>query len=61
MQLEDWFTHNDRNPLDDSEFVPIMDMLIESFAHAGVGAPGQDIYAATPANCTIKVLPGSGT
>ena len=39
MQLEDWFAHNDRNPLNDSEFVPIMDMLIESFAHAGVGAP----------------------
>ena len=34
MQLEDWFAHNHRNPLDDSEFVPIMDMLIESFAHA---------------------------
>jgi len=39
MQLEDWFAHNDRNPLDDSEFIPILDMLIESFAHAGVGAP----------------------
>jgi hypothetical protein len=25
MQLEDWFAHNDRNPLDDSEFIPILD------------------------------------
>jgi hypothetical protein len=39
MQLEDWFAHNDRNPLDDSEFIPILDMLIESFDHAAVGAP----------------------
>jgi hypothetical protein len=39
MQLEDWFARNHRNPLDDSEFVPILDMLIESFVHAGVGAP----------------------
>jgi hypothetical protein len=39
MQLEDWFAHNDRNPLADSEFIPILDMLIESFAHAGLGAP----------------------
>jgi hypothetical protein len=33
------FAHNDRNPLDDSEFVPILDMLIESFAQVRVGAP----------------------
>jgi len=39
IQLEDWFAHNDRNPLDDSEFIPILDMLIESFTHAGLGAP----------------------
>jgi len=39
IQLEDLSAHNDRNPLDDSEFIPILDMLIESFAHAGVGAP----------------------
>jgi hypothetical protein len=39
IQLEDWFAHNGRKPLDDSEFVPITDVLIASFAHAGLGAP----------------------
>ena len=27
-----------QKPLDDSEFVPLLDMLIESFAHAGLSA-----------------------
>ena len=37
-QLEHWFNYNDRKPLDDSEFVPLLDMLIDSFAHAGLSA-----------------------
>jgi|HubBroStandDraft_4_1064222.scaffolds.fasta_scaffold362108_2 hypothetical protein len=39
IQLEDWFAYNDRKLLDDSEFVSILDLLIESFADAGLGAP----------------------
>jgi hypothetical protein len=39
IQLQDWFAYNGRKPLDDSEFIPIVDLLIESFAHAGLGAP----------------------
>jgi hypothetical protein len=39
IQLEDWFAHNARHTLDDSEFVPLLDMLIETFAHAGLAAP----------------------
>ena len=35
-QLEHWFNFNDQKPLDDSEFVPLLDMLIDSFAHAGL-------------------------
>ncbi len=38
VQIEDLFAHNDRNPLDDSEFIPLLDTLIESFAHAGLSA-----------------------
>ena len=37
-QIEHWFNYNHQNPLDDSEFVPLLDMLIESFAHAGLSA-----------------------
>jgi len=37
-QLEHWFNHNDQEPLDDSEFVPLLDMLIDSFVHAGLSA-----------------------
>ena len=37
-QLEHWFSYNDQKPLDDSEFVPLLDMLIDSFAHAGLSA-----------------------
>jgi len=35
-QLEHWFNYNAHNPLDDSEFVPLLDILIESFAQAGL-------------------------
>ena len=38
VQIEDLFAHNDRNPLDDSEFIPLLDTLIESFASAGLSA-----------------------
>jgi repressor LexA len=37
-QLEHWFNYNDQQPLDDSEFVPLLDMLIDSFAHGGLSA-----------------------
>jgi hypothetical protein len=37
-QLEHWFNYNAHNHLDDSEFVPLLDMLIDSFAHAGLTA-----------------------
>jgi hypothetical protein len=37
-QIEHWFSYNNQRPLDDSEFVPLLDMLIESFALAGLGA-----------------------
>ena len=38
IQLEHWFSYNRQTPLDDSEFVPLLDMLIESFAHADLSA-----------------------
>jgi len=38
IQLDHWFNHNDQKPLDDSEFVPLLDMLIDSFTHAGLSA-----------------------
>ena len=38
LQLEYWFSYNYQNPLDESEFVPLLDMLIDSFAHGGVSA-----------------------
>jgi repressor LexA len=39
IQLDHWFNYNDQKPLDDSEFVPLLDMLIDSFACAGFSAP----------------------
>jgi hypothetical protein len=39
MQLEDWFADNKRHALDDSEFISLLDMVIESFAHVGLAAP----------------------
>ena len=36
--MSHWFNYNDQKPLDDSEFVPLLDMLIDSFAHAGLSA-----------------------
>jgi hypothetical protein len=38
VQIEDLFAHNDRNPLDDSEFIPLLATLIASFARAGLSA-----------------------
>ena len=38
IQIEDLFAHNHQNPLDDSEFIPLLDTLIESFARAGLSA-----------------------
>ncbi|MSR65083.1 MAG: hypothetical protein EXS18_04805 [Verrucomicrobiae bacterium] len=38
IQLEDWFAYNSRKPIDDSEFIPLLDILIESFARAGLSA-----------------------
>src|SRR5208283_6098169 len=38
VQIEDLFAHNHRHPLDDSEFIPLLDTLIESFARAGLSA-----------------------
>jgi LexA DNA binding domain len=37
-QLDNLFAHNDRNPIDDSEFLPLLDVIIESFAEAGQSA-----------------------
>lgn len=38
IQLEDLFAHNYQHPLDDSEFLLLLDMLIESFTRAGLSA-----------------------
>lgn len=38
IQIEDLFAHNSRNPLDDSEHLPLLDTLIESFGRAGLDA-----------------------
>jgi hypothetical protein len=38
IQLEQLFSYNRQTPLDDSEFVPLLDMLIDTFAHAGLSA-----------------------
>ncbi|HTV39214.1 MAG TPA: hypothetical protein VMF08_01455 [Candidatus Sulfotelmatobacter sp.] len=37
IQIEDLFAHNLQHPLDDSEFLPLLDTLIKSFARAGLG------------------------
>ncbi len=37
-QLEDLFAYNARNPIGESDFVRLLDVLVESFAHAGSGA-----------------------
>ena len=43
-QLEHWFSYNNQTPLDDSEFVPLLDMFIDSFALAGLrAAPVQQL------------------
>ena len=38
IQIENMFAHNSCNPLDDSEFIPLLDTLIESFTRAGLSA-----------------------
>ncbi|MGO9584836.1 MAG: LexA family protein [Limisphaerales bacterium] len=38
IQIEDLFAHYGRNSLDDSEFIPLLDTLIESFGRAGLSA-----------------------
>ncbi|HTV42304.1 MAG TPA: hypothetical protein VMF08_17165 [Candidatus Sulfotelmatobacter sp.] len=38
IQINDLFAHNARNSLDDSEFIPLLDTLIESFTHVGLSA-----------------------
>jgi hypothetical protein len=38
VQIEDLLAHTARNPLDDSEFIPLLDTLIESFARTGLSA-----------------------
>ena len=38
IQIEDLFAYYDQNSLDDSEFIPLLDILIESFARAGISA-----------------------
>ena len=44
VQIEDLLAHNDRNHLDDSEFIPLLDTLINSFARAGLSAlPVKDL------------------
>jgi repressor LexA len=37
IQIEELFAHNNRKPLDDSEFIPLLDTLIQSFVRAGLG------------------------
>ena len=36
IQIEDIFAYCHQNPLDDSEFIPLLDTLIESFSRAGL-------------------------
>ena len=38
IQIEDLFAYYHQNSLDDSEFMPLLDTLIESFARAGLSA-----------------------
>jgi DNA-binding MarR family transcriptional regulator len=36
IQIEDLFAHNHKFPTDDSEFIPLLDTLIESFIRSGL-------------------------
>ena len=38
IQIEDMFAYYGRNSIDDSEFIPLLDTLIESFTRAGLSA-----------------------
>ena len=38
IQLEQLFSHKDHKSLDDSHFVPLLDVLIDSFTRAGLSA-----------------------
>lgn len=38
VQIDDLFAHNLQHPIDDSEFIPLLETLIESFSRAGLGA-----------------------
>lgn len=38
MQIGDIFAYYYQNSLDDSEFIPLLDILIKSFVRAGLGA-----------------------
>ncbi|HEV2438181.1 MAG TPA: hypothetical protein VG077_19485 [Verrucomicrobiae bacterium] len=38
IQIEALFAHNQQHPLDDSEFLPLLDTLIETFTRVGSGA-----------------------
>lgn len=38
IQIDDLFAHNLQHPFDDSEFIPLLETLIESFSRAGLGA-----------------------
>lgn len=40
IQIKDLFAHNLQHPLDDSEFLPLLDTLIRSFTSAGLSASG---------------------
>lgn len=38
FQLDDLFARNGLNPVDDSEFIPLLDTLTKSFVRAGLSA-----------------------
>jgi len=38
IQIEYLFAHNTQNPLNDAEFIPLLNTLIESFVRAGLSA-----------------------
>ena len=38
IQIEDLFAYYDQYSIDDSEFIPLLDTVIESFVRAGLGA-----------------------
>jgi hypothetical protein len=42
IQIDDLFAHCAQNPFDDSEFIPLLETLIESFSRAGLGAAQSD-------------------